>query len=191
MATKRRARSMRSRRGMPAISSGKATLSTTLRHGKVDSSWNTMPIEACGPEIVSPPTATRPLIAAEQSADDVEQGRFAAARRSDHGQELAGRDLERHIVERREIALGRGKAHHDVVDDEDRRRRLRDRHHAIARRDSGHPWAIAGSISGARHRRGHGGGIAGLDADIDDGDLTGIDRGDGLSPERRQDRRAW
>ena len=34
---------------MPAISSGKATLSTTLRHGNVDSSWNTMPIEACGP----------------------------------------------------------------------------------------------------------------------------------------------
>jgi hypothetical protein len=30
---------------MPAISSGKATFSITVRHGKVDSSWNTMPIE--------------------------------------------------------------------------------------------------------------------------------------------------
>ncbi len=31
---------------MPAISSGNATFSITVRQGKVDSSWNTMPIEA-------------------------------------------------------------------------------------------------------------------------------------------------
>ena len=60
MDTKCRARSMRSRLGMPAISNGKATLSTTLRHGNVDSSWNTMPIEGCGPETFSPATATLP-----------------------------------------------------------------------------------------------------------------------------------
>ena len=34
---------------MPSISSGKATFSITVRQGKVDSSWNTMPTEACGP----------------------------------------------------------------------------------------------------------------------------------------------
>ena len=55
-----RARSMRCAFAMPAISSGKATFSVTVRHGKVDSSWNTMPIEACGPVTVSPATVTRP-----------------------------------------------------------------------------------------------------------------------------------
>ena len=45
---------------MPTSSSGKATLSITVRQGKVDSSWNTMPIDLCGPEIVSPATLTTP-----------------------------------------------------------------------------------------------------------------------------------
>src|SRR5690348_4528895 len=58
--TKRRARSCRSRRPMPAISSGKATLSMTVRQGNVDSSWNTMPNAGCVPRTASPPTATRP-----------------------------------------------------------------------------------------------------------------------------------
>ena len=74
---------------MPAISSGKATFSITVRHGKVDSSWNTMPIAGCGPRTVSPATVTAPLIAVEQAADDVEQGRLAAAGRADHREELA------------------------------------------------------------------------------------------------------
>ena len=52
-----RARSMRSALAMPAISSGNATLSITVRQGKVDSSWKIMPIEACGPRIVSPADA--------------------------------------------------------------------------------------------------------------------------------------
>ena len=51
---------MRSALAMPAISSGNATLSITVRQGKVDSSWKIMPIEACGPRTVSPPTLTRP-----------------------------------------------------------------------------------------------------------------------------------
>src|SRR5215831_9865576 len=45
---------------MPTSSSGKATLSATVRQGKVDSSWNTMPIDLCGPEMVSPATVTTP-----------------------------------------------------------------------------------------------------------------------------------
>ena len=45
---------------MPTISSGKATFSVTVRQGKVNSSWNTMPIEACGPLTVSPATLTPP-----------------------------------------------------------------------------------------------------------------------------------
>src|SRR3984885_12465627 len=40
--------------------------------------------------------------------------------------------------------------------------------------------ATGSSASGACHRRGHGGGIAGLDPHIDDGDPAGIDCGDGL-----------
>jgi hypothetical protein len=45
---------------MPRSSSGNATLSITLRQGKVLSSWNTMPMAGCGPVIVSPATVTRP-----------------------------------------------------------------------------------------------------------------------------------
>ena len=41
------------------------------------------------------------VIAAEQPADDVEQGRLAAARRPDHRQEFAGRDVERYAVDAR------------------------------------------------------------------------------------------
>ena len=77
--------------GMPAISSGKATFSITVRHGKVDSSWNTMPIEACGPGTVSPRDRDAALVAVEQPADDVEQGRLAAAGRADHREEFARR----------------------------------------------------------------------------------------------------
>ena len=57
------ARSMRCAFAMPVSSSGKATLSVTVRQGKVDSSWNTMPIDACGPSMVSPATFTRALMA--------------------------------------------------------------------------------------------------------------------------------
>src|SRR5262249_761701 len=38
----------------------------------------------------------------------------------------------------------------------------------------------------ARHPRGHGGGVAGLDAHIDDRDIAGLDRGDGLGKDRRK-----
>ena len=38
----------------------------------------------------------------------------------------------------------------------------------------------------ARHHRGHGGGVAGLDAHIDDGDVAGFDRGDRLRKDGRE-----
>src|SRR6476646_3922706 len=55
-----RFRRKRSRVPMPAISSGNATLSMTVRQGNVDSSWNTMPNAGCVPDTVCPSTATRP-----------------------------------------------------------------------------------------------------------------------------------
>ena len=48
------------RLGMPASSSGNATLSCTVRHGNVDSSWNTMPIAECVPVTTQPSTVTLP-----------------------------------------------------------------------------------------------------------------------------------
>src|ERR1700740_188898 len=46
--------------------------------------------------------------------------------------------------------------------------------------------AISGSAPGASHCSGHDGGIAGLDPHIDDGDLTGINRGIGFFKQRRE-----
>ena len=58
--TKCRARSSRSAFAIPAISNGKAMFSITVRQGKVDFSWNTIPIAECGPDTVSPAMLTRP-----------------------------------------------------------------------------------------------------------------------------------
>ena len=52
-------------------------------------------------------------------------------------------------------------------------------------------FLCASSAFRAGHCRGHAGGIAGLDADIDDGNLAGVDRGDRLFQNARQDRPAW
>ena len=60
------------------------------------------------------------FVAVEQSADDVEQCRLAAAGRADHGEELARRDIERDVVDRGDDALRRLEPFHDVVDDEQR-----------------------------------------------------------------------
>src|SRR5580700_2567238 len=47
-------------------------------------------------------------------------------------------------------------------------------------------WPIGVLISGARHRLRHDGGIARLDADIDDGDVAGVDFGDRLLQRRSE-----
>ena len=93
------ARSRRSRLRMPWISSGNATLSSTVRQGKVDSSWNTMPMAACGPATASPSTSDAALGRRREPADDVEDRRLAAARRPDQRDELALRDRERDAVD--------------------------------------------------------------------------------------------
>ncbi len=97
-------RSWRAARAMPCSSSGKATLSITLRQGKQDSSWNTMPIAGCGLRTRRPrPTCGRRWPG--QPADHVEQGRLAAAGRADDRDELALRHAERHVVHRRHALL--------------------------------------------------------------------------------------
>ena len=113
-----RARSMRCAFGMPAISSGKATFSITVRQGKVDSSWNTMPIDGCGPVIGLARDRDAAFIVAEQAADDVEQRGLAAAGRADDREEFARRDGERDVVDRGDDAFGRL----EVLDDDRRRR---------------------------------------------------------------------
>src|ERR1700730_3473026 len=47
-------------------------------------------------------------------------------------------------------------------------------------------WPFGVLIPGARHRLRHDGGIARLDADIDDGDIAGVDFGDRLLQRRRE-----
>src|ERR1700724_3163565 len=47
-------------------------------------------------------------------------------------------------------------------------------------------WPFGVLISGARHRLRHDGGIAWLDADIDDGDAAGVDLGDRLLQRHRE-----
>src|ERR1700689_2507676 len=47
-------------------------------------------------------------------------------------------------------------------------------------------WPFGGLIFRARHRLGHDGGIARLDADIDDGDMAGVDLGNRLLQRHRQ-----
>ena len=105
---------------MPAISSGNATLSMTVRQGKVDSSWKIIPIEGCGPRDPLARDLDRALVAVEQPADDVEQRGLAAARGADHAQELAGIDRERDMIDRRDRAVRGLEALDDVLDDEDR-----------------------------------------------------------------------
>ena len=60
------------------------------------------------------------LVGVEQPAHHVEQRGLAAARRTDHRQELARRDRERHVIDRGEHAVGRLEALDDVLDHQDR-----------------------------------------------------------------------
>src|SRR6188472_1637608 len=62
----------------------------------------------------------RALVAVEQAADDVEQGRFAAAGGADNAHELAGRHAERDVVDRGEHSIRRLKPLDDVIDNQDR-----------------------------------------------------------------------
>jgi hypothetical protein len=67
----------------------------------------------------------RAVIAVEQPANDVEQGRFAAARGADDAHELARRHAERDMIDRREHAIRRLEPLDDIVDNQNRRRSAR------------------------------------------------------------------
>ena len=58
------------------------------------------------------------LVTIEQTADDVEQGRFSAARRTDDAEKLARHDVERDMVDRGEHAVGSLEALDDILDDQ-------------------------------------------------------------------------
>ena len=60
------------------------------------------------------------LIAVEQPADDVEQRRLAAAGGTDHRQKLAGRHVERDMIDGGEHPVGRLEPLDDVLDHQDR-----------------------------------------------------------------------
>jgi hypothetical protein len=57
-------------------------------------------------------------LAGQQPADDVEQGRFAAAGGADDTHELAVRDAERDVVDRREHAIRRLETLDDIIDNQ-------------------------------------------------------------------------
>src|SRR5262249_61655569 len=98
-------------------------------------------------EIAQDPNAT--FVIADQAADNVEQGRFAAAGRADDRDELAGGDPEGDIVDRGDRTLaGRESFGHAIDVEEPRRRpgRLRKRH-PVARAKAS---AAAGSESDPR-----------------------------------------
>ena len=108
------ARSCRSRFGIPAISSGNATLSMTVRQGNVDSSWNTMPIAGCVPDTGLSLDGDAAFVVADQPADDVEERRLAAAGRPDDRHELARCDGERNVVDRQQRVFSGTEALDDV-----------------------------------------------------------------------------
>src|SRR5690348_18339965 len=88
-----RARSTRFAFGIPVNSSWKATLSVTLRQGKVDSSWNTMPIAWCGPAMVSPATLTTPAWWVSRRSEERRVGKECRSRWwREHGRKKGGEE---------------------------------------------------------------------------------------------------
>src|SRR6185437_13975427 len=83
------------------------------------------------------------FIVADQAADDVEQRRLAATRRADDGDEFAGADVERHVVDRGDRPPDAGVALADMLDVERPRTRCR----AHGRQAGPAPIAAAGSGS--------------------------------------------
>src|SRR5690348_1395933 len=165
------ARSTRLSLAMPVSSSGKATLSTTLRQGKVDSSWNTMPIDLCGPSISSPPTRTVPSCCASRPPMTLNTVDLP---------QPDGPMIDRNSP---------GRTENDTPST------ATTGPSAVSKRTAS--WSatrmgasIAGLLAlvafGAGHGRHRGGGIAGRDADVDDGNMAVVDRGDRLFQHRGQ-----
>src|SRR5690242_14810282 len=168
-----RARSMRCALGMPTSSSGKPTLSVTVRQGNVDSSWNTMPIDLCGPEIVSPATETMPSCWPSRppmtlKSVDLPHPDGPMTDRNSPGWTLS-ETLSTAVIG------PSGVSKRTMMSFATRMASLTDASDGIA-----------ALLALARHRRGRGGGVAGLDAHVDDGNRAGLDRGNGLRKRGRE-----
>ena len=74
-------------------------LPRTVSHGKTPYSWKITPRSGPGPATGWPSSRTRPARRLDEAADDVHQGRLAAARRADDRDELALADLEADAVD--------------------------------------------------------------------------------------------
>ena len=94
----------------------------TERQGNADSSWNTIPNAGCVPDTGSAIDGDAAFEVADQTADDVEERRLAAAGRPDDRHELALCDGERNAVDRQQRVFSGTKALDDVGDRQDRRR---------------------------------------------------------------------
>src|SRR3974390_503930 len=162
-----RARSSRFAFGIPVSSSGKATLSTTLRQGNVDSSWNTMPIDLCGPEMVSPPTRTVPACCASRPPITLNKVDLPQP----EGPMIERNSPCRTLNETLSTAVTGPSA---VSNRTATSSAVRIASAAALRVVCSMSVALAG------HRGGHHRGITGLHAHVDDGQSAGLARGDRL-----------
>jgi hypothetical protein len=102
--------------GTPAISSGNATFSSTVRHGKRRFLLEHHADRGVRSRHRAALDGDAPAVIAGQAADDVEQRRLAAARRPDDRHELAGRHRKRHVVDGDEGAVASRETFGDVAD---------------------------------------------------------------------------
>src|SRR4051794_1676363 len=174
MPMKCRARSIRLARGMPVNSSGKATLSVTLRQGKVDSSWNTIPIDLCGPEIVSPPT--RPVPSCCDSSPPITLNKVDLPQPD--GPMIERNSPCRTLNETLSTAVTGPSGVSKRTDTSSAVRIV-----SVLTRE-GALWSI--SLALAQHGAGHDRRVTRLDAHVDDGDRAVFHRGDGLLKHVRQ-----
>ena len=98
-------RASRRSAGHPASSSGYVMLAAADRQGSRRGSWKTRPIRASGPVMSRPSSRALPPVGCEESRDDAQEGRLAAAVRADQSDDPAARD--RRGRSRRGPAAGR------------------------------------------------------------------------------------
>ena len=107
-----RSRSPR-RRGRTCRASGRSRCRATSNHGSRVGRWNTMPISSRGARRPAAVDASGRRVGAIRPARQPQQGRLAAARGAQDGEELVPADIEAHAVERgdgRAVGAGEGVA---------------------------------------------------------------------------------
>src|SRR4249919_1412090 len=162
-----RARSMRCALGIPTSSSGNPTLSVTVLQGNVDSSWNTMPIDLCGPEIVSPATVTTPWCSPSRPPITLKRVDLPQPDGPMTDMNSPGRTLSETLSTA--IIGPSGVSKRTTISSATRMASL------VEAFDG-----MVALLALARHRCGRGSGVGRLDADVDDGNRAGLDRGNGL-----------